>query len=402
MATVSRSARRGRRHKPCPICGKRHAPWWAARGRWQLSIKQRDGSYRTINLGQDHDEAIARWHRIEAGLEQVSQPSITSATATPVGTGDAILIGELIELFLANIQSKISASRFKNTRYYLGEFSRWIGAEPVAKLRVGGVARIEAWINSRETWRGCVPDVVSRIKQMFRWSSEEGFIPTSPVTRLVRPKYGQRVYYFSPAQVDAILANCGEHFARAFKVLLLTGCRPDEICSLTSDNVHEDETGLFLMIDHKNMKHTGKQRRVFLVPEAEQIIREQLKKYPTGALFRSGNKGHDGYPPLSCEYFTQALRKITAKPGCKRLGLNDFEKVGGKRMFKYVPYTARHTFAVRYLTGFYKDAKGKPIILNYGEVAVLLGNSAKMVEEIYGHLCDQTKFLSDRLNGRLE
>lgn len=248
---------------------------------------------------------------------------------------------------------------------------------PVAALRVGGIEKIERWMDAHKNWNGCRPDVVGRIRRLFNWSAQQGYIPSSPIAGLKKPRYNVRVSTFTPEQVESILAEANDFFARGFRMLLLTGCRPDEICRLRDTDVYEDSSGLYLLVNHKNQRHTGKPRRVFLVPEAAQIIREQQAKYK-GRLFRSGNKTSNGVrPPVSPEYFGHALRMICKKPRCKKLGLDEHEVIGGKRQYRYVPYTTRHTFAVRYLTGFYKDAKGRQIILNYGEVAALLGNTAK-------------------------
>jgi hypothetical protein len=65
-----------------------------------------------------------------------------------------------------------------------------------------------------------------------------------------------------------------------------------------------------------------------------------------------------------------------------------------KNEYHYVVYTYRHTFAHRYLTGFYTRPDGTPIVLNYGEVAELMGNSATEVERTYGKLVKATTYLS--------
>jgi len=403
MATAIGTSKCGRRHKPCPICKKNHAVWWnAAKGRWFFSVAvSGTKKFRQLNLGPDHDDAIRQWHRIEAG-EVTTEPK-----AEPITTsGDAILVGELCDAFLEALQAriatkKISKERFINTKRMLGQFCKSFGANTVARMRIGGVARIETWLASKTTW-GSKADPISRIKQLFNWATANGYIPSSPVKTLESGKHGIRVSYFTAEQEAAIFKDCNPHFAIGFRLLLLTGCRPDEIASLTADDVHDDASGFYLLVEHKNQRHTGKRRRIFLVPEAEKIIREALAKYPKGRLFRSGNKTAKGYPPLSPEYFGNAFRKIAKRADCKKIGLDDFVFEAKKKKYKYVPYTARHTFAVRYLTGFYRDGKGRPIILTYGEVAALLGNSAKMVEKIYGHLVDQTKFLTDRLCGRFE
>lgn len=369
-----------------------------------LSIERQDqpGKFRQINLGPEHDEALAKWHRIEAGLESNETTSNSPAVSC---TGDGVLIGELVNAFLVALKSKIelgtaSKERYRITRSQLLQFVESFGGYSVGSLRVGGVSRIETWLSKQENWCRCRPDVVKRIKHLFNWATQEGYLLSSPVKALKKGKYGQREKFFTPEQEVAILAAGNPFFARGFKMLMLTGCRPDEICTLEAKHVYEDEDGLFLLIEHKNQRYTGKPRRVFLVAEAVEIIRDLLKQYPKGRLFRSLVKTNEnGYRELSSEYFSHVFRKVCRRPECVKLGLNTFTKVGKKRLYDFVPYCARHTYAVRWLTGYNKDRNGKPIILTYGEVAVLLGNSAVEVERTYGHLLDQTKFLTDRIRG---
>lgn len=207
-----------------------------------------------------------------------------------------------------------------------------------------------------------------------------------------------RVAYFTAEQVDAILRNASPHFATAFRALLGTGCRPGELTKLTASDVEQSEGELFWIINHKNQRHTGGKRRVYLTDEVQQITRGLLEQFPRGRLFRSGDLANpDG--ELSETYLSHSLREICRKPECRSLGLDDYklaQRCDGTptKLYKYVPYTTRHTFAVRYLTGFYKDAAGQPIILGYPEIAQYLGNSASVVEKIYGHLVTQKKFLA--------
>lgn len=404
MATALGS-RAGRKARPCSICKKSHAPWWnSEKGAWYLCLPKigEPGKYRKISLGDDHDKALERWHRIEAGLES------DGSTSGPTTTNDGILVGELVNLFLDSPASAPSPERYKITKNFLREFARGFGGLPVSALRVGGVNKIEKWIAAHKNWNGCIPDVVCRIRRLFNWATDEGYIPGSPVRSLKKPRYNIRVSWFTAEQEAAILSVANSHFAAGFRMLILTGARPDEICSLTSDNVHEDrKNGLYLLVDHKTQKKTSKQRKIYLKTEAQELLREQMKKFPSGRLFRSNNKTTDGNrPPLSPEYFAHALREITKKPECKKLGLDDYEIVGRtklgkpKKQYKYVAYTTRHTFAQRHLTGVYRDAKGEPIIMSFEVVAAYLGNTARMVEEIYGHLCDQADFLQARLDGK--
>lgn len=414
-ARRSRKPKLGRRHKPCHVCGKYHAPWFVSAKRlWVLSLPRDDGKpgYRQQGLSKNHDEALTKWHQLEAGVSVVvAKATKTKPTTAHLGTGEHngenMKVGQLVNLFLDDFdpenkpQPKISPERFRLGKGYLDDFCSCMGNDTVGQLRIGGVSRVEKWLDSHSGWDGCRRSVVSRVKQVFQWGVNQGYIASSPIKGLKRPKDNKRIHYFTREQVNAILANSNPHFQQAFKVLLLTGCRPEELTSLTRDKVHQTPDGeVFWLVEHKNQKHTGKPRRVTLTAEVQKITLQQIAKFPKGNVFRSGDRDRS----MSPEYLNKCLRNVTQTKPCRKLGLNDFQikrrSNGTKwRKFKYVAYCARHTFAVRLLTGFYSDEEGNPIYRDYPEIAALMGNSAKEVEETYGHLRDETKFLSSRLKG---
>src|SRR4051812_10832943 len=90
-----RKPKMGRRHKACSICGKRHDPWWnSSKGRWFLSVPKDGGGFKQLNLGPDHDEALATWHGMESGL-------LAPAPAPELETDyENMRLGDLFNTFL--------------------------------------------------------------------------------------------------------------------------------------------------------------------------------------------------------------------------------------------------------------------------------------------------------------
>jgi integrase len=373
--------------------------WWnEAKNGWYLTVRDpsRPQGQRQDRLAkgwEGHDEAIQSWHESEANR---------ASEAAVHRFGEDMKVGDLCNLFLANLEPKLSPKRFRITKGYLTDLTVSLGAETIGELRIGGVARIEKWMAAHTGWNSTSTSrsVVSRVKQLFKWGADQGFIISSPVGALKRGSDEVRVAIFSAKQVAAILKEANPAFATVFKILLLTGCRPDELCRVTAHDLEEDG-GLHLLVDHKNQKsktYRGSKRRIYLLfKELKEILRKAAKSHPNGALFRTPT-GKAWTITTICN----AFRDAASSRRCRRLGLNDHVQLkrtdGTKvRKYKYVPYVCRHTFAFRLLSGFYRDADGMRIKKNYGEVGVYLGDSARMVEEVYGKLVKATEMLSEEI-----
>ena len=431
MATLTNNKRKSRKTKIvaiCPHCHKPHpagAPWWNnGKGGWSITYQVvRNGRQcqrnRLVTKGWDsHDEAMDIWRKQEQAAECLGNRAMTEAFAAK---DKEILTVETIVLRYLDHLKHGHPKTFAGRQTVLTDLCvhpKGIGTHTIRQLRDGeGVRLIREWMRAHSGWGESSRAMYCRIiKTVFNFAVEEEWIETNPIARLNRKKgnKGQwdvirtRQHHFSARQVAAILSNSNprgraeDRFAMIFTALLETGCRPTELCTLTVENVHEDEQGnLYLMIDHKNQhtaKFAGRQRIVYLTPPMQGLIRQRLKQYPTGTLFRN-NWGL----PWRESMLSSCLRRITRRPACKALGLDRYtegRKTDGaiKRVYDYTIYTCRHTMAVRWLTGHYRDAEGRLIVKSYGEVAELMGNSAPEVERTYGHLARQHHFLQSRMN----
>jgi len=400
-----------KKRRKCPYCDKAHPVWWNRakyRDGWYLTVpdETKANGQRQVCLArgwEGHDEAIQAWHLSEAGERSSTSPNGDQ-------DGESMLVGDLVNLLLENLDpsmsgrryKRISDKRFKNTKSYLSDFTKHFGNDTVAQMRKGGVARVEKWLAKHVNWQSpsTIRSVISRVKQPFNFGVEQNYILSNPIKGLKRPKDAVRLAIFTEEQAEAILAVADDDFAKMFTFLLLTGCRPSEAYGITARDVRSNgaENDLHIMVHHKNEKHTGEKRRVYLLfSELKAIVREAVAKRPSGPLFTT-NRGR----AWSEATFNNRLRKIAATDKCKRLGLDRHStatRSGGKtvRSYEYVPYVCRHTFAFRLLSGFYKDHEGRPIKKNYGEVAIYIGDSAKTVEDVYGKLAKATEMLGEEI-----
>jgi integrase len=396
VATAS-SHRKSGSKSGCPFCGKAHPVWWNKRLQaWYItypdSSKKNGQRQERLATGWDsHDDAVKEWHKREAGQ-----------IATTQTNGEDLRVVDLVNLLLSNLKAKVGTRRFRNTERYLADFCKRLGNSTIAQMRHGGVAKVEEWIADHSGWQSPSTRraVVSRVKQVFKWGVDQGLIASSPIQSLKRELDNVRVTLFTPKQVEAILRHSPADFAKAFKILLMTGMRPDEFCRLTAADLHDDG-GLHAMVNHKNQKSKqfrGDKRRIFLLfRELKDLFQEARTENPTGPLFRTDQNNGWSIAILSREF-----RAVCRKRPCKKLGLDrHIEKKNTKgttlRKYDYILYVCRHTFAHRLLTGFYKLPDGVPIKKNYGEVGQYLGDSARMIEEVYGKLAKAIEMLSEEI-----
>lgn len=405
---AKRQQSRGRRphNAKCQYCGKRHgdgAPWWnKGKNGWSVTIAK--GRSRLIAKGwEGHNEAISLWK---------SQPVVRlpdEPLPIPVGSGEQTTVETICELYLDYVQQTGSPSRYTTVRGYLNNLCYHprlgMASATVGDLRKGGIARVRQWVDAQSGWNDATKESVYKIvKRAFNYAGDRsedslGLFEGSPLARLntgkSRVKGTPRQHVFDAKQVKALLANSNPSLQLAFEALLATGCRPEEFCTLTANDVRDDAHGrIHWLVDHKNIKKTGAKRRIWLTKRMQEITREQRAKHAEGPLFR--NTWDEGW---TVDSLLAGMRAVTAREGCRELGLDDHmisKRTNGKdvRRFHYVIYTFRHTYAFRWLTGFYRK-KGKPIYKNYGQVAAYMGNSAREVERTYGHLVDATLHLAE-------
>lgn len=430
----SRAAGRRRHGAKCLCCGQRHgdgAPWWnKGKSGWSITkIKEVDGKKesrsellvkaRDVNDREAHDLAIQKW-------EARQKAATSDQPILPSTDGENLTVRELCDLYLDYLLKSAKPKTFEDCRVLfkdLCDSKQGIGDLTVSQLRVDGVKRIKKWALDHAGWgKSTLGMVYARVKAVFNYAAnshdnEEALdlIASSPIRKLNtgknRLKSKARVSFFTQKQEAMILSVASKskrcpQFAVAFKMLITTGCRPEELCSVTAADVQTDEHGnLYWWVQHKNQKHTGDRRRVYLLTaEAEEISRQLMELYPNGPLFRNG-----WGRPWTKTNLLNRLRWITRSLECKLVGLDEYKVTNldeiqdverknasvkkdvdklpvpeERREYKYVIYTTRHTFGYRWANGVY----GRE--LTYQRIADLMGNSTKEVERTYAHASEGT------------
>ncbi len=401
----------------CDYCKTRHgdgAPWWNVnKNGWSITLRT-GGKARNRLLAkgwEGHDEAIRIW-------KQQTTHETAARALTSLDDGDGMTVEQLVHHRLEYLKNYTGESNYTNNKAYLNDFcyhrEYGFATTTIREIRNGGIARIKQWVNAHRWNDSSKAGAYAAVKSLFNFAirgNEDGpgIIDSSPIAKLNtgrnRVQTKIRLEIFTPEQEAAILNNSnprGIHpqFGLAFRVLVATGARPDEFCSLTGNDVRRDPNGeLYWWINHKNIKRTKQKRRVYLTPEMQRVTVEHFEKYAADRPIFRNCWGQ----PWDVDSLLAALRRVTKRHACAQLGLDEYEegmRTDGtkKRNYSFVMYTCPPYFCISPPTGFYKRPDGTPLVLNYGEVGALMGNKAAEVERTYGHLVKATTFLSGLVN----
>lgn len=157
------------------------------------------------------------------------------------------------------------------------------------------------WLN-RETLRKVgkcsrktINEQMNRVKRIIKWAVADGMVEvsvyetlrcveslkqgrtTAPESKPVKP--------VDKATVDATLPHLTTVVADMVQVQLLLGSRPGELCKLTPSMFNTSEgIGEIFLKDHKTVD-PGKERNIYVGPQAQEILKKYLNREPDAALF---------------------------------------------------------------------------------------------------------------------
>ncbi len=177
------------------------------------------------------------------------------------------------------------------------------------------------------------------IRAFLNWCYAEELITTNPTKRFKMPRLEKKIIEtLSPEHIRAMFAACEREYTpelvmrdKAILSLLLdTGIRANELCSLTLENVHLDTVDCYILVSGKGFK----QREVGLGKQARTVLHKYIRRYrkaPTGEnhVFLSRFKG-----TMTVNGLDQMLYRIA-----------EWAHVEGR----VSAHVWRHTYAMNYL-----------------------------------------------------
>jgi integrase len=234
------------------------------------------------------------------------------------------------------IQNNRAAGTFNNRQYFIKLFMEFLGRPAmVSEITRVKLEEFYAWARQHHgRGENGGNELFAHIKAMLRWGEEmelvdlnfKRFPPmnhTPPETKRISEDVLRLLFEKKPESEEP------DDFRDLLRFGLLTGLRPQELRTLSKDNIRENSTGAtFLLIERHKTSRTAnepKPRTVPLSPPAKEVLQRQLASHPkSDYVFLNA----EGTP------YTRYSLKTRLKRLCQRLGIKVFS-----------PYALRHTFA---------------------------------------------------------
>lgn len=136
------------------------------------------------------------------------------------------------------------------------------------------------WIENNPSWRKVSTrrSNANIVRAAFQWAFEQERIQRNPF-RNVRYDQGERRPDMPDHVLERVATLGNKPFERAIWFLRYTGCRLTELCNAKWADVDltDPEKAVWTIHLHKSRKHTGKAKKVALVPEAVDVLKTVLK-----------------------------------------------------------------------------------------------------------------------------
>lgn len=358
---------------------RRGRGWCASEGNRAIPLLGEDGQpIREANAPAEVvREAFAR-HTLstrEHSAEAVEQDQVTVAEmcrlyldqckANQSASTYSMRAGTLFD-FCTGLPAGMRGKQFKKASIEAKRIHVGFGDKLVSQLLP---LHVDQWLAAHPSWQGAKRSMVQAIKRALNYGVEAGLLTKNPLKGYKVARANIRMTYLTSEQEAACYEHANDQLAMAIKVCIRTGARYGcEFARLTAKHVSIDGDRMQWRFE----THESKTRKVRLIrvtdPEIIGITRTQMRRYPTGPIFR--NTVGEPWTPVALKQAFSALRARLKKHG---ILLDDHACM----------YSCRHTFAKRTLGGYWT---GRPT--NIETLSHLMGNSRDVCWEHYAEWCD--------------
>jgi len=246
------------------------------------------GKYGTSESQAEYDRVIAEW--LVNGRGQSTQTAANGLTVAEL----ILSFWRWAERYYCDERGK-PGPELENLRLALRPLRRLYGHTQVAAFGPLALRAVQADLVKSGLSRGVVNARVNRMRRVFKWGASYQLIPASifealrTVPGLQRGRCEAReappVQPAPDAHVNATLPFLPDPVRAMVELQRLTGCRPGEVMVMRAIDLNmSGPVWIYRPDSHKN-KHRGKDRIIFLGPQAQEVIKPFLTTNLEAYLF---------------------------------------------------------------------------------------------------------------------
>lgn len=210
------------------------------------------------------------------------------------------------------------------------EFLIGQGDDPAAEFGPAKLAIIRAAMLQRPTWsRRYVARQIARIRRMFRWAAGREMVPASVAAGLamldpikVEPREVRRPP--PPLDIARTLAELPPTLTAMIWLQILTGCRPQAVCGMTSADVDRSATPWEWRPPQHKKAWRGADLVIWLGPQAREVVAPFLAGEPSVPCFSprvaERERSRRPRPNAGAAYTTHAYGNAIRR-ACERAGV---------------------------------------------------------------------------------
>jgi integrase len=243
--------------------------------------------------------AIARKHFAEARLGV--HPGADRAKAKAEAAEAKLTLGYVSDQYLAAKEGELSNATYEAARRYFEKHWGPLRHLPLSRIdRRLAAARLRELIS--EHGRSSAARARTNLSALFRWAMGEGLVDHNPTMGTNDPERGitPRQCVLEDEAIKAVWHAClDDDFGRIVRLLILTGCRRDEIGALRWEEINSG----MLVIREDRVKNRHALR--LPLPEAALDILRAIPRGDGACVFGSPGHGFTGW--------SAAKRKLDAR-----------------------------------------------------------------------------------------
>ena len=200
---------------------------------YRVGPKQRReslGDVRKITLDQARQIARQKFAQVELG----GDPAAEKAKVRAANAATALTLGVAATRYLDDKKDRLSASSFGSVQRHLGTHFAPLANRPLASItRAEIAAQLQTVI--KDHGRIAAARARSTLSSLYAWAIASGLCESNPVIGTIDPAKDvqSRDRVLSDKELAAVWNACADDdFGKIIRLLILTGCRRDEIGSL--------------------------------------------------------------------------------------------------------------------------------------------------------------------------